>query len=81
MLDQKWYVADGGYNPDPAIPSCFDEDSHERIYMQIARSRHETVNNLLKTFRSLDCKFSRAVEKHETFFYAIANIIQVGIVK
>jgi hypothetical protein len=73
------YIADGGYVTPQAL-SPHDAYSHEeRAYMQICHTRHETINHLLKNFKVVGDVFTRSVDKHELFLYAVANIVQVGI--
>ena len=81
ILDvDEYYIADGGYkllgivlNPDTAFTQA------ENDYMQICRTRHETINTRFKKFAIIDNTFDRAVEKHGLFTHAVANIVQVGI--
>ena len=42
-------------------------------------ARHETVNNLLKSFRVLSCPFRHDLHKHRWCFYAVANITHLVI--
>ena len=54
-------------------------DTDDAQYMQACGSQHETVNRLFKQFNVINNRFKRDVMKHGVFTYAIANIIQVGI--
>jgi hypothetical protein len=73
------YIADGGYVTHQAL-NPHDAFSHEeRMYMQICRTRHETINRLLKNFAIVGTVFKREVGKHGLFLYSVANVVQVGI--
>jgi hypothetical protein len=73
------YIADGGYNTPQAL-NPHDAFSHEeRMYMQICRTRHETINRLFKNFAIVGTVFKRDVGKHGLFLYSVANVVQVGI--
>lgn len=44
-----------------------------------ARARHETINGRLKSFKCLSTKFRGRLDKHATFFAAVAVFVQVSI--
>ena len=81
ILDwDELYIADGGYkskgmvlNPDDAVSQEIND------YMQICRTRHETINTLFKHFAIIGNRFHRDVSKHGLFTHAVANIVQLGI--
>jgi hypothetical protein len=73
------YIADGGYRTPQALCPLDAFTHEERAYMQICRTRHETINRLLKNFSIVGTVFKRDVGKHGLFLYAVANIVQVGI--
>jgi hypothetical protein len=77
--DGERYIADGGYRTPQALSPYDAYDSEERMYMQICRTRHETINGSFKNFKVVGDRFTRAVEKHGLFLYAVANVVQVGI--
>jgi hypothetical protein len=73
------YIADGGYRTPQALHPLDAYTHEETHYMQICRTRHETVNRLFKNFAIVGDVFTRAVHKHGLFLYAVANVVQVGI--
>ena len=77
--DGERYVADNGYNCQEALIPNDVQTFYEMYYMSTARSRHETVNQLFKQFRVIGNRFHRSVDLHGQFTFAIANIIQLGI--
>jgi hypothetical protein len=79
LEDDERYIADGGYCTPQALHPHDAFTHEETAYMQICRTRHETINRLFKNFSIVGNTFTRSVEKHGLFLYAIANIVQVGI--
>jgi hypothetical protein len=77
--DGERYIADGGYRTPQALSPLDAYTEEERLYMQICRTRHETINRLFKNFSIVGNTFTRSVEKHGIFLYAVANVVQVGI--
>ena len=74
------YIADGGYKSlNVALTPHHAYDHEESRYMQICRTRHETINTRFKKFESIGNTFTRDVEKHALFAHAIFNVVQVGI--
>ena len=51
----------------------------ETDYMQICRTRHETINRYFKAFASIANIFTRHVSKHALFAHSVINIVQIGI--
>ena len=77
--DGERYIADKGYHSSSALQPNNAWTFEERHYMRVVRGRHETINRLFKRFRSIGNTFKRDHTKHGLFMYAIASIIQIGI--
>ena len=79
LLPDERYIADGTYRCIEALQPDDAVCEYESYYMKWCRSRHETVNGLIKLFRVAHNRFERAPAKHGLFLHAIANIVQLGI--
>ena len=58
---------------------CFVCPQRQRKLKSLARSRHETVNGMLKTFGCLSQRYRHNLQKHKQCFEAVAVITQLGI--
>ena len=79
LEEGEHYIADGGYQSTEAIVPMDAVTEDETRYMQICRSRHETINRYFKHFASIANIFTRHVSKHALFAHSIINIVQIGI--
>jgi len=80
MLDHgERHIADGGCKSLHAIIPDDAVTVQEMNYMQICRTRHETINTLFKKFASIGDVFTRHCSKHALFGHSVINIVQIGI--
>jgi hypothetical protein len=73
-------LADGGYRDGglyAETPSGYNTLGQRM--KKVARSRHETVNARIKTFKVLSTAFKNKRENHWMCFHALANMIQLDI--
>ena len=77
--DNEHYIADGGYQSSYAVVPLDATTNEEASYMQICRTRHETINRYFKLFNAIANIFTRHVSKHALFAHSVFNIVQVGI--
>jgi hypothetical protein len=62
-------------------PKSENSASHIKASVSIARARHEAVNSLFKKYGILERHFRHHRSLHGRVFTAIANIIQLTIMK
>jgi hypothetical protein len=79
LLPDEQYIADDTYRTPCALLPEDASNLDEYEYMDVARARHEQMNRLLKTFKVVSNIFKREVTKHGLFMYAVANIVQLGL--
>jgi hypothetical protein len=82
-LDQdEMYLADGGYNDGNQF-SVTPSGNHTELdrMKSVARARHEAVNSLFKNYGILEHRYRHCRSLHGRVFSAIANIIQLTIMK
>jgi len=73
------YIADGGYKSIYCLSPMDATTQYETVYMQMCRTRHETINSRFKKFSIISNIFKREAAKHGLYMYSIANIVQLGI--
>lgn len=78
ILQNEKVVTDDGYPDQNCLRLEHVHTSEKNIFMRI-RSRHETVNAMLKRFNVLTTPFRHGVEKNQLCFKAVANICQLLI--
>lgn len=74
----KKVIADNGYRGEKEVistPNAHDPKDVKRFKSR-ARSRQESFNARLKTFRCLDVRFRNGIAKHKVVFEAICVICQ-----
>ena len=79
LEDGERYIADGGYKSRLALVPDDTTTQQECNYIQIYRTRHETINHWFKKFKVIGDRFNGEVEKHGIFTHAVVNIVQLGI--
>ena len=74
--------ADKGYRGEwstiDLLHECVAGDSEQRASKTRVRSRHESMNRLLKRFKCLHDVFRHDVEKHRSVFRAVVYVTQVS---
>jgi len=77
--DEK-YVADGGYWDGNGWSRTPDgTHSFEQRQYATARSRHETINGIFKTYKCLRDMFRHDRQSHSQVAHAVTKIVQLGI--
>jgi hypothetical protein len=79
--DGKRAIGDSGYKGEPAKVSVTrDGDSDDvKKFKARAKSRHETFNSRIKSFKILDNAFRHGFERHKTVFEAVCICVQYDI--
>ncbi len=80
LLAGEYYIADGIYRNDHADTprgTWLFEDRQKAT----ARARHENINWRFKVFKCLREQWRHDREKHGNVMYAVANIVQLGIMR
>lgn len=60
-------------------PACVYDDGIDDEVAQSLRNRQETVFSKMKSFNVLGYRFRHDISKHNLCFYAIANLLEIGI--
>jgi hypothetical protein len=79
--DGKRAIGDSGYKGEPtkvAVTRAGDSDEVKKFKAR-ARSRHETFNARIKSFKILDTEFRHQFERHKTVFEAVCICVQYDI--
>ena len=84
MLPQGERVeADKGYRGEWSkidLPhECLGGDNDQKISKARVRSRHESMNRLLKRFKCLHDVFRHDLDKHRSVFRAVVYVTQVSL--
>lgn len=81
--DERAETDDGYIGGDPDVTKCpggvrFNEDEGWTRTRSVARSRGETLNHRLKSFKVLGGKFRHDIEKHGMCFRACLVLVQLS---
>ena len=80
LLDEgEMLIADGGYGGDPHIFTPTGLNDGWSRCMSMIRARHETLNGKLKNFNVLNQPFRHDLDKHQSCFLAVANLVEITI--
>lgn len=75
----EWVVAEEGYPGCEFVKSDVTVFEIDKTVDSQIRSRHENINDILKFFNIVNCRFWRDRRLHECCFHALAKILQLSI--
>ena len=81
LANGEFIVADRGYKDGEEF--VFSKDTGPDWLKEMigrATARHETLNGKLKVFNVLSTRFRHGIERHESVFNALINIIQLVLI-
>lgn len=71
-------IDDNDYNHINRVALYTVDDGEKAMHSRL-HARHETCNERLKAFNTLDCTFRHSIVRHNVVFHAVAELVMLSV--